>query len=68
MTTEIKIGDKFTKRISKGKQIECTVTDIIKRVSTKTGNVVDVEIWAESPKMMLPFEVSKSTIILSRVK
>ena len=65
MDDNIKIGDKFTKQISKGKIIHCEVTDIIKRVSTKTGKTIDVEYYAKSNSygMGKSFQVAKTTIL-----
>ena len=48
MSFEIKIGQKFTKQLNKGKYCECEVVDIIQRISTKTGEVIALEYWAKS--------------------
>lgn len=69
MEDEIKIGDKFTKQISKGKLIECEVVDIIKRVSTKTGKTINLEYYAKSNTYAAGqvFEVAKTTILRDRL-
>lgn len=65
MSREIEIGVRFTMQLAKGKTCECEVEDIIKRVSTKTGDVISFEYWAKSESfgLGLSFEVSKNTIL-----
>ena len=65
---EIKIGQKFTKKLNKGKSCECEVVDIIQRVSTKTGEVIALEYWAKSETYFFGkwFEVAKNTILLGK--
>lgn len=65
MSTEIKIGQKFTKRLNKGKTCECEVVDIIQRISSKTGNIISVEYWAKSETFNFgrSFETAKNTIL-----
>lgn len=65
MSTEIKIGQKFTKRLNKGKTCECEVVDIIQRFSTKNNKVVSLEYWAKSETFNFgrSFETAKNTIL-----
>lgn len=70
MGTEIKIGDQFTKQIGAGKYAECIVVDIVKRISTRTGNNIGEEIFASSDTygMGQPFQVAKNTVIRDKIK
>ena len=65
----IKIGQKFTKQLNKGKSCECEVVDIIQRVSTKTGEVIALEYWAKSETFFIgrSFEVAKNTILKGKI-
>lgn len=65
---EIKIGDKFIKQISKGKSIDCEIVDIITKVSTITGKVIETEYYAKSNNYAMgqSFEVSKTTVLRGR--
>ena len=65
----IKIGQKFTKQLNKGKSCECEVVDIIQRVSTKTGEVIALEYWAKSETFFFgrSFEVAKNTILKGKI-
>ncbi len=69
METEINIGDKFQKQIASGKHCDCIIIDIIKRISTRTGNLLGVEYFAISDTYGIgkPFEVAKNTIIRSKL-
>jgi len=68
---EIKIGDKFNKRLSKGKTAECEIVDVVKKVSVHTGKTFGTEYWAislsEKYKTSGMFEVSKTSILRSRL-
>ena len=70
MNKEIKIGQKFTKKLNKGKSCECEVVDIIQRVSTKTGEVIALEYWAKSETFFFgrSFEVAKNTILIGKIQ
>lgn len=65
---DIKVGDKFIKQISNGKSIGCEIIDIVKKVSTTTGKVVETEYYAKSGIYALgqSFEVSKTTVLRGR--
>ena len=69
MSFEIKIGQKFTKQLNKGKSCECEVIDIIQRVSTKTGKVISIEYWAKSENFSFgkAFEVPKNSILRGKI-
>ena len=69
MSFEIKIGQKFTKQLNKGKFCECEVVDIIQRISTKTGEVVALEYWAKSETYFFGkwFEVPKNSILKGKL-
>lgn len=64
---EITIGLRFNKPLNKGKFIECEVVDIVHRISTVTGKIIDIEYYAKSVNgdyfQGKSFEVSKTTII-----
>ena len=64
---EIQIGHKFVKPLNKGKSTLCEVVDVIKRISTRTGEILDEEYYAKSIDGVYfygkSFEVSKTTII-----
>jgi hypothetical protein len=67
---DIKIGQKFTKRLNKNTVIDCEVTNIIKRYSVKDDKFLDdVEYWAKSDKYGFgkSFEVPKTTIIRGKI-
>lgn len=66
----IKIGQKFLKQLPKGKMVECELTDIIQRVSTKTGEIISIEYWAKSENIHFgkSFEVAKNTILRNLIK
>ena len=68
---EIKIGDKFNKRLDKGKTAECQIVDIVKKVSVHTGKTFGTEYWAISLSDKYTtsgmFEVSKTSILRSRL-
>lgn len=66
----IEIGDKFYKKLSKGKTAIAEVVDIVERISTKTGNLISKEYWAKSENFNFgkSFEVAKTTIALNRIK
>ena len=68
---EIKIGDKFNKRLNKGKTAECQIVDIVKKVSVQTGKIFGTEYWAISLSDKYTtsgmFEVSKTSILRSRL-
>lgn len=70
MATEIKIGQKFTKKLNKGKICECEVVDIIQRISIKTGEIIALEYWAKSENLFFgkSFEVAKNTILLGKLE
>ena len=69
MSFEIKIGQKFTKQLNKGKSCECEVVDIIQRISTKTGEVIALEYWAKSEDSFFgkAFEVPKNSILRGKL-
>ena len=64
----IKIGDTFVKQISSGKSIDCEVVDIVKKISTTTGKIIETEYYAKSNNYAMgqSFEVSKTTILRGR--
>ena len=68
---EIKIGQRFMKRINNGKMIECEITDIVIRTSLSTGNEISRELWAKAVNggigTGLGFEVSRTTVIKGRL-
>ena len=68
---DVKIGDKFNKRLNKGKTAECEIVDIVKKVSVHTGETFGTEYWAislsEKYKTSGMFEVSKTSILRSRL-
>jgi len=70
-TKNIKIGDKFNKRLNKGKTAECEIVDIIVRTSIITGENVGFEYWAKSLSKEYTafgmFEVSETTVMRSRL-
>ena len=51
----VKIGDKFTKQISGQKNIDCEVVDIVKKVSTTTGKIIETEYYAKSNSYAMGF-------------
>lgn len=62
---KINIGQKFSKQLSKGKECDCEVVDIVIRTSTKTKKIIGTEYFAKSNTYAFgrTFEVSKNTII-----
>ena len=64
-------GDKFNKRLNKGKTAECEIVDIVKKVSVHTGETFGTEYWAISLSEKYTtsgmFEVSKASILRSRL-
>jgi len=68
---EIQIGDQFTKQLSGGKSCECTIVDIVNRISTATGERIGIEYWAKCTSGNYAtgqtFEVAKNTILRSRL-
>lgn len=61
------IGEQFSKRVGKDLLRDYIITDIIHRVSEKTGNVESFEYWAKPLYGEgLPVQVSVSTVLKSR--
>ena len=62
------IGEQFSKRVAKDLFRDYVITDIIHRVSEKTGNIESYEYWAKPLYGKgLPVQVDMTTITLSRL-
>lgn len=66
----VKIGDRFYKQLSKGKQVECYVVDFSETKSLTTGKIIEQKCYAKSDNYAFgeSFEIPFTTVLRFKIK